>query len=326
MSKRKVIFHNPLCPGDVVMMIHALKSLHESHPGKFLTDVRTFIPELFYESPYITKLPDDGPGVERVDAEYPNINSSNSHPVRFVQGYTEHFEEKLCIKIKQTEFSSVIHLTELEKNFPSAVYERIGRDVPYWILNAGHKRDYTAKAWSFLRYQELVDRFPEVWFVQIGSPEHCHPPLTGHNLINLVGLTNIRQLIMLVYNSFGVISPITFAMHLAYSVPAHPRFNRRSRASIVLGGGREPVHWISGPNTQFLHLNGVLPCCDYGGCWRSRIVPLYDNSDGDNSLCVLPTQMPDGQWIGKCMDLISTDEVARHVERYMTYLEYTPKF
>lgn len=324
--QRKIIFKNPLCPGDLVMMLYGIKSLHESHPGKFLTDVRCAVPELMEHNPYITKLPDDGPGIETIDAHYPTINISNQYPVKFIEGYSKSFEEELGVKIRPSQFSGFLHLSENEKNFASAVYEKIDRNVPYWVINAGHKNDYPAKTWSFKRYQELIDRFPHVWFVQIGSTDHVHPPLSGHNLINMIGMTNVRQLIMLVYNSFGVISPVTFVMHLAYAVPPHPRFKRRSRASIVLAGGREPAVWEQGPNVQFLHTNGMLPCCDLGGCWKCRVVPLNDGSENDKSLCEFPVQMSDGQWIGKCMSIITVNDVARHIERYMAYLDYTPKY
>ena len=115
-------------------------------------------------------------------------------------------------------------------------------------------------------------------------------------------------------------------MHLAYAVPPHPRFGRRSRANITIAGGREPAHWEQGPDHQYLHTCGMLKCCDQGGCWKSRVVPLGDNDDKNNSLCELPVVTDQGQWIAYCMSMITVDDVARQIERYMAHLDYEPKF
>jgi len=323
-APRKIIFQNWQSPGDIVMLLFALDSLHRSYPDVFITDVRCTAREIFHGSPFITPLDDNEEGVMVIKAEYPSIHRSNTHPVRFVTAFAEHMEQRLGVRIRPGPFHSVVHITAEEERWVSAVHEVLKRDVPYWIINAGHKSDFTAKAWDFERYQALVDRFPEIWFVQVGSPEHTHPPLTGPNVLNFVGKTDTRQLIRLVWHSFGVISGVSFPMHLAYAVPPHPRFNRKSRANITIAGGREPAHWEEGPNHHYLHTCGMLPCCDMGGCWKSRVVPLGDGDGKDNSLCVSPVMLGSGQWIGRCMEMISVDDVARVIEKYMTNLEYEP--
>lgn len=325
-APRKVLFRNQQSPGDIVMLLYGITSLHHTNPGMFVTDVECTAKDIFQHNPLITPLDRADPEVEIIQADYPSIHRSNAYPVRFVESFCESISQKLRVGVTPTKFQGAIYITPEEHSWYSAVHELLNKDVPYWVLNAGHKHDYTAKAWSFARYQELVSRFPDVWFVQVGSKEHAHPPLEGPNLINMVGKTDIRQMIRLVYNSFGVISGVSFPMHLAYAVPPHPRFRRASRANITIAGGREPAHWEQGPNHQYLHTCGMLPCCDTGGCWKSRVVPLGDNDSKDNSLCELPVLLENGQWIAHCMSLITVDDVARQVERYMAHLEYDPKF
>lgn len=324
-APRKLIFRNWQSPGDIVMLLFAIKSLHESHPGRFITDVRCPAREIFDGSALITPLNEQDPEVTVLRAEYPAIHRSNTHPVRFVTAFGEHLEQQLGVRIRPTQFHSAITIRTEEQAWFSAVREILGRDVPYWVINAGHKSDFTAKAWDFERYQALVDRFPDIWFVQVGSKEHTHPELKGPNLLNFVGKTDTRQLVRLIWHSFGVISGVSFPMHLAYAVPPHPRFNRKSRANITIAGGREPAHWEEGPNHHYLHTCGMLPCCDMGGCWKSRVVPLDDNDAKNNSLCLYPVMLPSGQWIGRCMEMISVDDVARVIEKYVTNLEYEPK-
>lgn len=322
---QKLILRNHQSPGDLVMMLYAITSLHETYPGEYITDVRTTVPALFENNPLITPLAESEEGVRIIQMEYPQIHESNDKPHRFSTAFTAYLSDKLQRGIRPANFAGIIPVGPDEQSWYSAVHEVLERDVPYWILNAGHKSDFTAKAWAFARYQELVNRLPDVWFVQVGAAEHIHPELTGDNLIRLVGKTDTRQLIRLVYNSFGVISGVSFPMHLAYAVPAHPRFNRVSRANITIAGGREAAHWEQGPNHHFLHTCGMLPCCDKGGCWKSRVVPLNDNDSKDQSLCVAPMLMDDGQWIPKCTAMIEVDDVELLVRRYMDNLDYTPK-
>jgi hypothetical protein len=322
---RKLILSNRQSPGDLVMLLYAITSLHETYPGEYLTDVRVSAPEIFEFNPLITKIADSDADVTRLQMEYPQVHESNTSPVRFSTAFTAFLSDQLKRPIKPTKFAGVLPIADHEQKWYSAIHERLGRDVPYWVINAGHKYDFTAKTWSFQRYQELVSCFPDVWFVQIGAKEHNHPRLEGRNVIRMVGETTTRQLIRLVYHAFGVISQVSFPAHLSYAIPPHPRFKRRSRASIVLAGGREPAHWEEGPNQHFLHTCGMLPCCDHGGCWKSRVVALNDHDKQDGSLCVAPVKLADGQWIAKCMDMIEVDDVAKIITRYMQHLEYEPK-
>ena len=324
-EQQKLILRNYQSPGDLVMMLYAITSLHETYPGEYLTDVRSAAPAIFERNVLITHIDDKDPDARLIDMEYPQIHDSNRKPYRFSTAFTAYLADKIDRPIAATDFAGVLPIGPDERGWYSAVREILGRDEPYWVLNAGHKSDFTAKTWSFARYQELVTAMPDVWFVQVGSKEHIHPELVGDNVINLVGKTDTRQLIRLVYNSFGVISGVSFPMHLAYAVPAHPRFNRAARANITIAGGREAAHWEQGPSHHYLHTCGMLKCCDSGGCWKSRVVPLNDNDDKDKSLCVAPMMMEDGQWVPKCMAMIEVDEVSRIVRRYMDNLDYEIK-
>ncbi len=147
-------------------------------------------------------------------------------------------------------------------------------------------------------------------FVQVGEAGHYHPPLKG--VLDLRGKTDLRTLIRLVYNSAGVVCPVTLLMHLAAAVPLPPG-GKRLRNCIVIAGGREPAHWEQYPGHQFLHTIGQLDCCAAGGCWKSRTAPLGDGSplDKPGSLCrnVTSFGMP------RCMEMITSAEVCQQLER-----------
>jgi ADP-heptose:LPS heptosyltransferase len=183
--------------------------------------------------------------------------------------------------------------------------------MPYWIVVAGGKFDFTIKWWHFRRWQAVVDSFRErMLFVQIGESHHYHPALKG--VLDLRGETSLRDLIRLVYHAQGVLCPVTLLMHLAAAVETKPG-GPQMRPCVVVAGGREPWTWEAYPNHRFLHTIGKLPCCAKGGCWRARSVPLGDGDSKDEPkhLCVdTVNNLP------RCMEMISPTQVVDAVESY----------
>lgn len=134
--------------------------------------------------------------------------------------------------------------------------------------------------------------------------------------------TPFRQLVRLMYHAQGVVTPVSLPMHLAAAVEVKPGMPK-NRPCVVIAGGREPPHWTAYPHHQFIHTVGALCCCDNGGCWKSRTVPLGDGDykDGPDELCVdVVGDLP------RCMDMITAEEVIRRIEWYFEggAIEYLP--
>lgn len=318
---RKLILKNFLSPGDTLMLTAAVRDLHLTHPGVFQTDVRTPSPALWEHSPHLTPLQEDEEGVEVIDCLYPLIHQSNQRPYHFIHGFRLFLEEKLGVPIHPHAFKGDIHLTKQEKLWMSQVDEITGKLwTPFWIIVSGGKRDFTAKWWDPERCQAVVDHFKgRILFVQCGaggSDHHVHPPLEG--AINLVGKTNLRQMVRLMYHACGVVCPVTMFMHLAAAVETKPG-RARNRPCVVVAGGREPSHWEAYPHHTYLHTNGALPCCDNGGCWKSRVIPLHDDDKKDESLCRFPMVTDSGRVLPRCLDMITAADVIRSIERYLEY-------
>jgi len=310
MVPRRLILESSLSPGDIVILTAAVRDLHETYPGRFITDVRMPCPEIWEHNPYITPLLEIDPSVSVVQCEYPLVNRSNFAPYHFIHGYRKHLNDVLNIQIRAGDFCGDIHLSDEERSWMSQVEETHGIGSRFWIIVAGGKLDFTAKWWSHTRYQEVVDSLrDEVRFVQVGSTEHYHPPLRG--VVDLRGKTDLRQLIRLVYHADGVVCPVTLLMHLAAAVPTRLG-NGRGRPCVVVAGGREAPHWEAYPTHQFLHTVGALECCQMGGCWKSRTYPLGDGSELDRSIC---QDVRDG--LQHCMALISAKEVTSAVRKYL---------
>lgn len=308
---KKLILTNFQSPGDIVMLTAAVRDLHRCHPGRFVTDVRTSCPALWEHNPYLTPLDEHEPGVEVIRCEYPLIHRSNQEPVHFLQGFTAFLSDRLKVDLRVTEFKGDIHISDEEKRWFARIEEIKGRSTPFWLIAAGGKYDYTIKWWDHTRYQQVVDEFRgRIEFVQVGEHGHHHPALDG--VIDLRGATDLRQLVRLVYHAQGVVCGVSLLMHLAAAVETKPGMPK-NRPCVVVAGGREPPHWVAYPHHQVLHTVGALRCCDNGGCWRSRTLPLGDGDEKDQpeNLCVdVVGALP------RCMDLISAADVARRVDFY----------
>jgi hypothetical protein len=327
---KRIILKNLQAPGDVVMLTGAVRDMHGCHPGQFMTDVRTSAPELWQNNPYLTRLDEHDPAVELIECQYPLILRSNQLPYHFIHGFMEFLNERLGLNIRPTAFKGDIHLSEMEKAESRKQKFGLGGEVPVWAVAAGGKRDFTIKWWETKRYQQVVDHFRgRIQFVQVGGRGHFHPKLDG--VIDLRGRTTLRELIQLVYHCDGVLTPVSLLTHLAAAVPPKkaeigkvdsrnlnagvaPTSTHPLRPCVVIAGGREPPHWEAYPTHQFLHTVGMLPCCQHGGCWRSRTRPLGDGTvhDRAENLCLdVVNNLP------RCMDLITAEEVIQRIEMYL---------
>jgi len=323
MMSRKILIENFQSPGDTLMLTAAVRDLKRARPD-WKIGVNTSAPEIWENNPRISQLERNDNGIELVKADYPLIDQSDNLPYHFIHGFRMFLESRLGIRIPQGEFKGEIFLSEEEKIWPSKADEFCGK-TPFWILMAGGKYDYTAKWWNPLEYQKVVDHFKnKIIFVQCGESHHFHPKLK--NVINLVGKTNAREFIRLMYHAVGVVSPVTYAMHLSSAVES--KHNLKSRPAIIIAGGREPTHWEAYPNHRFLSLVGALKCCAGGGCWKSRCTKVGDKDEKDlKDLCEFPVEIdfniksPSEDFykkltIPKCMDMIKAEDVIRSIEYY----------
>ncbi len=320
-----------MSPGDVLMLTATVRDLHCSHPGRFITDVRTPFPELWQDNPYISKLDPEAADVEKIAMHYPAIHDSNEGPHHFIHGYRLFLEKELGVRIHAGKFWGDIYLSEEEKGWISMVHEHFtGEDTPFWLICTGGKMDYTAKWWIPEFAQQVVDHFEDkIQFVQFGAEgeNHHHPPLQG--VINLIGKTDLRMFMRLMYHASGVVCPVTFAMHLAAASEQKSGMPLR-KSCVVTAGGREPSTFTKYTNHIYLHANGQMRCCDNGGCWVDRTEPLGDGEKNDDNLCLDNVEFS-GRRVQRCMhDLVTARDVIRAVEKYhqggaLTYLSENTK-
>jgi ADP-heptose:LPS heptosyltransferase len=329
MKYQKLLLTCYLSPGDIIMLTAAVRDIHRNYPGKFAIDVDTTASAIWENNPHIVKLKWHKEGKEiilddkeirHIHCHYPLVDQSSQRPYHFIHGFIQYLEDQLKLSIRATEFRGDIHISDLEKSWSSQV-EDMGIKERFWLIVSGGKKDFTTKWWDYRRYQEVVNHFKnKITFIQCGEKHdphgqgHWQPPL--ENVIDLRGKTDIRQLIRLVYHCVGIVSPVTFLMHLAAAVEMKykPPINR---PCVVIAGGREATHWEAYPYHRYLHTLGALDCCDNGGCWRSRCQLVGDGDEKDTkNLCEKPVQILPDFRIPKCMDMIRTEDVIRAIESY----------
>ena len=282
-DSRKLIIEHGLDIGDCAKMTIAIRDLHLSHPGEYLTDVRTRWPDLFLNNPYIAEIA-DGDG-KKIAIGYPLIQ--NSCGMSFSDGFRLDLANQLKIDIPFTTANADLHLS-LEEKKRNIVNEKFGYPGKYWIVNAGYKQDAILKYYPF--YQETIEILKnDIQFVQIGSNADVHPELT--DVFSLVGETNLRELIQVIYRAEGTLGPLSAQFIIASA------FNK---PSVIIAGGKENPRWQLLDYQRYLSVCGCLPCCPGSGCWTAKY------SDCKSRVGNVP----------RCFALISPEEVARNVMLY----------
>lgn len=313
MSKQQLLLAHYRAPGDTLVMTALVRDIARAHPNKFQIDVDTSAMDFWRNNPYITHTP----GVKRgkvIKLEYGlGIRDQNFESVHFLSYFHRDFERRTGFHVPVTEPFPDLHLSVEERTVPLVS----GR---YWVMLSGGKSDFTAKVWHKDNFQGVVDRLRGLGLgvVQIGSNDagHWHPELTG--TLDLVGQTNLRDMIRVLQHSEGVICGVTCAMHMAAAL---------QKPCVVLGGGREAWWWeayvkenkglvcperLKVPHA-YLHTIGLLDCCKLHGCWKNKVVPLKN----DKSLCYHPVIRP-GQPVPLCLDMITVDHVMEAVMKNYT--------
>ena len=294
-------------PGDVLVLTAAIRDLKKKFPNLHIT-MRTTAPSIWENNPHVDAFGDyqsvkkkkitpvvaidDLAGDEGITLEmnYPLIHTANQCAKHFIYGFKEDLETKLGIAFDIKAFKCDVHLSDKEKTWQNQVQETFNHSGKFWVINSGSKNDFPLKQWSRVRWQEVVDSLRgKIQFVQVGEASHNHEPLKG--VFDLVGKTDMRQLIRLCYHAEGAVCHVTMLNHLM-SVWEKP--------CVVVAGGRETAAWESYNETTYLDTIGNLSCCKSGGCWKSK---------AEDCLWM------EGEY-PKCMNMITSADVVRAIEKY----------
>lgn len=293
-EKNPIIFKNRQAIGDILMFTCAIRDFAQKFPD-WPINVHSTVMHIWDNNPYLTRdLTPENAEIIEVGPSF-LTNASNRDDRHFANAFRLSIEEKLGISIPQGAIKPDIWMTEEEISALPIVAP------PYWIIVAGEKGDWTAKTYPFKRWEEFVQKHPEITFVQIGAKEHRHPHLSFPNVINLIGKTQdrdtgFRDLLKLFYHAEGSIGLVSFQMHLAaaFNLPC-----------VVVAGAREPARFTRYPGHQYLCTDGCLPCAEKSACWHCDL----------EKRCKFVVEQ-DGQKFPKCVDIITVSDIDRAFMQY----------
>lgn len=314
---KRIIFHNRQAIGDILMMTCAIRDFKKAFPETQVKVESTamhiwdYNPNICQENWNGVLDAKDNPEQiikQAVIEDKPirlyigpskGTNASNRSDKHFANAYRMSIEEILNIKIPQGPIRPDIYMAEEEYNKKPII------ESPYWLITAGEKGDWTCKTYPFQKWQEVIEKMPEIKFVQLGSLGHKHPELKGENVINYIGKTQdrdkgIRDLFNLFLNCEGSLGLVSFQMHLAAA------FNK---PCVVIAGAREPVWFTRYPGQRYMASDGCLPCTiksndEPTACWYCKLERCPQK------------QIYTDQEVPRCADVFSSDDAVREIKRY----------
>src|SRR5260221_13629777 len=103
---------------------------------------------LWENNPFVTSIADENSEAEVIKCDYPLIHRSNTGPWHFIHGFHQFLSSTLDVKVEPTDFKGDIYISEKEKSWMSQVQEITGEVIPFWVVSAGGKNDFTIKWWD----------------------------------------------------------------------------------------------------------------------------------------------------------------------------------
>jgi len=317
----KILITHGCAPGDITCLTGFPRDLALTYPDRFEVHVDTHCKTLWHHNPHVAGVHDKRPvGMKTVAMSYGRfIRQANKEKLHFVTAFHRDFQQRTKVSVPCLHAKGDLHLDDWHNANPPIA----GR---YWAIMAGGKSDFTTKIWSAQRWQQVVDKLRErgIQVVQCGAryKGHSHPSLGG--VLDMVGETDLRELLWVIRHAEGCICPITFMMHASAAF---------DKPCVCIAGGREHWWWEAyvnvrgidnfGPYAQpvivphrYLHTQDLLDCCKGRGCWKNKI--SRNSPDKQKSYCKMPVPDTFGQVIPKCLDMITADHV---VEAVMSYYE-----
>lgn len=353
MTSRKLLFVNYDSLTDALLLTAAVRDLQLNSFGGYTVDVHTLGMPIWDYNPHLARLdwravPYDGESelaanehgfpehktkIICYDSEIQVVRCTskgtfaasdrlkNLNAYHRIHALGQDISEKLGLAgaLPIGELRGFITISDIERSWMSQV-EESQCFKNFWMIQTGGPDLKSASWWDVARYQRVVDEFKDkITFVQVGAPGEHHPRLKG--VIDLVGKTDFRQIIRLMYHAGGYVGAPGFLMHLAAATPMRP-YERTGRprppwrAAVIINGGQEPYQWVAYENHQVLHTNGMLRCCEMGGCGKTRCETPHRLDPHPEELCLQPVSIGRGVVIPKCLDMITPKMVIDRIRWY----------
>ena len=280
---RVVLWNHQQLLGDRLLMTPLVRDLKATYPNwRLVVDVENDI--AWHNNPHLEQIITPGKQVQgKVDFQFKvgplrATQGSRSNGLHITRAFARSFITMTGLPVTDGPFKCDLHLSEAERTWRPVTGD-------YWVINCD-TANMGSKRWVAERWRQLVRSLPELTFVQVGLPGDTRIDLSDEpNVIGLVGQTDPRQLMALVYHSVGCVSLVSSLMHIAAAF---------DKPAVVLAGGREPRSFAAYPAQHHIDRIGMLQCCRDSACWKNSIEACKD-------------KLRD---VPRCMRMIEVDEVA----------------
>jgi ADP-heptose:LPS heptosyltransferase len=314
-------------------MTGVVRDIFRAHPGRFRIGISSPSPlkQIWDNNPLIERWSDlgkkpDGMKRARIVGVNFGFHGANERGMHFIEVLARAVGESLGIDIPMTEPNGDLYLSKSERE--RNVSEIVGTEKPYIIIAASVKTDTRTKWWPREYWQKVIYALRDrIDFIQVGhhatmnmdqvgnlsnrSGTHFPWPLDG--VINQVGKTSARELMLACRGAAAVIGQISFIQHVT---AAMRRPNGGSIPHITLAGGRESQFMTQGNGNHALHTIGAMDCCKSGGCYKSHLdgTEIFPRDTGQ---CHHPEVFGSNRFAG-CMLRITPELVIETIRSILT--------
>ena len=295
---KKVILDFRFAAGDCLVLTNVLRDLQLNYPDEFQVEVMSYYPEIFYGNPNFTKFEDTDQiqCYKKIEQSEATLTRNNFlHCSSIFNMIISDFLFDDAYSIPQQSIYPELYLTDLEKS--EKIIDKFGIEKPFWIVNSSFKQDMPLKSWIPYKWQELIYQLSKrnVNVVQTGSHYDLFEELKYCK--SVIGKTeNIRDFISLCYHCEGIITHVSFPVHVAAAL---------DKPCVVICGGREHPWYSCYPNQQVIHtINSISNCFLSNGCFKK-----------ERSECI---NMVGSPAYPLCMSMISINEVLLNVMKYIS--------
>ena len=110
-----VVIRNTQSPGDVIVLMAALRDISATYPGRFRFGVDTIERSVWAHNPNIDQSLRAG---KKIIAKYPLVHRSNQQKVHFMWGFLDYLNQQLRIDAKLLDFRPALYLSPQEMAEP----------------------------------------------------------------------------------------------------------------------------------------------------------------------------------------------------------------
>jgi len=284
--------------GDCLIASALVRDLVALRPDIRLSVEGSGAADIFARHPNIAPA---GPDTKRVVLDYRPVvdRARTDRSARYVYAPHEAFEAATGIAVPRGRPAPEIVV---------GADEARPRPRPYAVVASGTKGDMPVKSWVHAHFRDVVAAHPEYEWLQVGAildARHMHRQTAIPGCVNLLGKTGLRDLFLLVRGAAVVLCHVSLPMLVAaaFGVPC-----------VAVAGGREDPWLHADSGVRYVDTVGALPCCAAAGCRCS--VALAGHADSGfppGWACTDPVDAG-GQWVGRCMTLITPDQIKREIK------------